>query len=70
MSEDIAYLQPTNVRQIRIPGDVIIGGVFPVHAKSDSPDQPCGVIAETRFIFLNLLKSLPLVIRESECIRT
>uniref|UniRef100_A0A0R3RTD3 G_PROTEIN_RECEP_F3_4 domain-containing protein n=1 Tax=Elaeophora elaphi TaxID=1147741 RepID=A0A0R3RTD3_9BILA len=48
MSEDVTYLQPTNVRQIRIPGDVIIGGVFPVHAKSDSPDQPCGVIAETR----------------------
>ncbi|VDK28151.1 unnamed protein product [Gongylonema pulchrum] len=48
MSEDAAYLQSANVRQIRIPGDVIIGGVFPVHAKGDSPDQPCGVIAETR----------------------
>ncbi|VBB26288.1 unnamed protein product [Acanthocheilonema viteae] len=48
MSEDVAYLQSTNVRHIRIPGDVIIGGVFPVHSKSDSPDQPCGVIAETR----------------------
>ncbi|VDO27430.1 unnamed protein product [Onchocerca flexuosa] len=50
MSEDVAFLQPTNVRQLKIPGDVIIGGVFPVHAKSDSPDQPCGVIAETRGI--------------------
>uniref|UniRef100_A0A7I4NN29 G_PROTEIN_RECEP_F3_4 domain-containing protein n=1 Tax=Brugia malayi TaxID=6279 RepID=A0A7I4NN29_BRUMA len=48
MSEDMTYLQPTNMRQIRIPGDVIIGGVFPVHAKSGSPDQPCGIIAETR----------------------
>ncbi|KAM3725965.1 putative metabotropic glutamate receptor [Dirofilaria immitis] len=48
MSENVTYLQSTNVRQIKIPGDVIIGGVFPVHAKSDSPDQPCGVIAETR----------------------
>uniref|UniRef100_A0A0N5AI31 G_PROTEIN_RECEP_F3_4 domain-containing protein n=1 Tax=Syphacia muris TaxID=451379 RepID=A0A0N5AI31_9BILA len=37
-----------HVRQIRIPGDIIIGGVFPVHTKSVVVDQPCGVIAETR----------------------
>ncbi|CAG9539662.1 unnamed protein product [Cercopithifilaria johnstoni] len=48
MFEDATYLQPATVRQIRVPGDIIIGGVFPVHAKSDSPDQPCGDIAETR----------------------
>uniref|UniRef100_A0A915PFX1 G-protein coupled receptors family 3 profile domain-containing protein n=1 Tax=Setaria digitata TaxID=48799 RepID=A0A915PFX1_9BILA len=48
MFEDVSYLQSTSMRQIKVPGDVIIGGVFPVHAKSDSPDHPCGAIAETR----------------------
>ncbi|KHN85912.1 putative metabotropic glutamate receptor mgl-1 [Toxocara canis] len=49
VSDDHSYLSQTgHVRQIRIPGDVIIGGVFPVHAKANSPDQPCGVITETR----------------------
>ncbi|VDK43789.1 unnamed protein product [Anisakis simplex] len=49
VSEDHTYLSQSNhVRQLRIPGDVIIGGVFPVHAKANSPDQPCGVITETR----------------------
>ncbi|VDN53509.1 unnamed protein product, partial [Dracunculus medinensis] len=38
------------IRQLRISGDIIIGGVFPVHAKPDSPDQICGPIAETRGI--------------------
>lgn len=37
-----------HVRQIRVPGDIIIGGVFPVHTKSVAVDHPCGVIAETR----------------------
>ncbi|CAB3410303.1 unnamed protein product [Caenorhabditis bovis] len=36
------------VRQIRIPGDILIGGVFPVHSKSLNGDEPCGDIAETR----------------------
>ncbi|WKY15016.1 hypothetical protein Q1695_000493 [Nippostrongylus brasiliensis] len=35
-------------RQIRVAGDVILGGVFPVHTKSNNPDEPCGEIAETR----------------------
>ncbi|VDK76861.1 unnamed protein product [Litomosoides sigmodontis] len=48
VSEDVSFLQPTNARQVRVPGDVIIGGIFPVHTKSDSLDQPCGAIAETR----------------------
>ncbi|CAD6188743.1 unnamed protein product [Caenorhabditis auriculariae] len=39
---------PPKVRQIRIPGDILIGGVFPVHTKSQSGDEPCGEIAETR----------------------
>uniref|UniRef100_A0A1I7XER0 ANF_receptor domain-containing protein n=1 Tax=Heterorhabditis bacteriophora TaxID=37862 RepID=A0A1I7XER0_HETBA len=39
---------PSKVRQIRIAGDLMIGGVFPVHTKSQSPDEPCGEIAETR----------------------
>lgn len=57
MSNDDTCLQSPNIRQIKIPGDIIIGGVFSVHAKSDSPDQPCGVIAETQFVSLNFLKS-------------
>ncbi|VDN05716.1 unnamed protein product [Thelazia callipaeda] len=48
MSDTVSHAQLTNVRQIKIPGDVIIGGVFPVHAKSESADDPCGIIAETR----------------------
>jgi hypothetical protein len=40
------------VRQIRIPGDVIIGGVFPVHQKARAgargDGEPCGEITETR----------------------
>ncbi|VDM61729.1 unnamed protein product [Angiostrongylus costaricensis] len=36
------------VRQIRIAGDLMLGGVFPVHTKSQNPDEPCGEIAETR----------------------
>ncbi|KAL3078915.1 hypothetical protein niasHS_014697 [Heterodera schachtii] len=40
--------QPTeNMRQLRIPGDLIIGGVFPVHAKGGGT-SPCGEIFETR----------------------
>uniref|UniRef100_A0A914DR92 G-protein coupled receptors family 3 profile domain-containing protein n=1 Tax=Acrobeloides nanus TaxID=290746 RepID=A0A914DR92_9BILA len=38
------------VRQLRLPGDLIIGGVFPVHGKSNQPGQPCGEIFETRGI--------------------
>lgn len=41
----------TNVRQLRISGDLIIGGVFPVHAKGNS-GSPCGEIFETRFFKL------------------
>nr|CAD2122181.1 unnamed protein product [Meloidogyne enterolobii] len=37
-----------NVRQLRIPGDLIIGGVFPVHAKGSGGISPCGEIFETR----------------------
>jgi hypothetical protein len=41
--------QPSeNVRQLRIPGDLIIGGVFPVHAKGGGGTSPCGEIFETR----------------------
>lgn len=36
-----------NMRQLRIPGDLIIGGVFPVHAKGGG-SSPCGEIFETR----------------------
>ncbi|KAI6177304.1 G-PROTEIN-RECEP-F3-4 domain-containing protein [Aphelenchoides bicaudatus] len=37
------------IRQLRIPGDLIIGGVFPVHAKGSlKSGQPCGEISETR----------------------
>uniref|UniRef100_A0A183BM47 G_PROTEIN_RECEP_F3_4 domain-containing protein n=1 Tax=Globodera pallida TaxID=36090 RepID=A0A183BM47_GLOPA len=36
-----------NMRQLRIPGDLIIGGVFPVHAKGGGT-SPCGEIFETR----------------------
>uniref|UniRef100_A0AC35GRS0 G-protein coupled receptors family 3 profile domain-containing protein n=1 Tax=Panagrolaimus sp. PS1159 TaxID=55785 RepID=A0AC35GRS0_9BILA len=50
--EDSNYLLSQNqVRQLRIPGDLIIGGVFPVHAKSNIPGgPPCGEIFETRGI--------------------
>ncbi|KAF7638281.1 G_PROTEIN_RECEP_F3_4 domain-containing protein [Meloidogyne graminicola] len=37
-----------NIRQLRIPGDLIIGGVFPVHAKGSGGISPCGEIFETR----------------------
>ncbi|KAK0397750.1 hypothetical protein QR680_002252 [Steinernema hermaphroditum] len=48
--DDPSYLSSHgHVRNIRIPGDLIIGGVFPVHAKADNPEgHPCGEIAETR----------------------
>lgn len=26
----------------RVPGDVILGGLFPVHEKSERPELPCG----------------------------
>ena len=26
----------------RVAGDVILGGLFPVHEKSENPDQSCG----------------------------
>ncbi|EYB97842.1 hypothetical protein Y032_0136g1956 [Ancylostoma ceylanicum] len=46
---DGSDLAPSNkVRQIRIAGDLMLGGVFPVHTKSQNPDEPCGEIAETR----------------------
>ncbi|KAE9551725.1 hypothetical protein FO519_005058 [Halicephalobus sp. NKZ332] len=50
--EDSSFLLSQNhVRQLRIPGDLIIGGVFPVHAKSNVPGgPPCGEIFETRGI--------------------
>uniref|UniRef100_A0A1I7ZAK5 ANF_receptor domain-containing protein n=1 Tax=Steinernema glaseri TaxID=37863 RepID=A0A1I7ZAK5_9BILA len=50
--DDPSYLSSHgHVRNIRIPGDLIIGGVFPVHAKDDSPDgHPCGEIAETSYL--------------------
>ncbi|CAI5454294.1 unnamed protein product [Caenorhabditis angaria] len=38
---------PQKLTYIRIPGDIIIGGVFPVHSKSSNGDD-CGEIAETR----------------------
>ncbi|CAP23141.1 LOW QUALITY PROTEIN: Protein CBR-MGL-1, partial [Caenorhabditis briggsae] len=46
--EPIDLAPPPKVRQIRIPGDILIGGVFPVHSKSLNGDEPCGEIAETR----------------------
>ncbi|PAV78727.1 hypothetical protein WR25_19872 [Diploscapter pachys] len=36
------------VHQIRIPGDILLGGVFPVHTKISNDEDPCGEIAETR----------------------
>ncbi|PAV85307.1 hypothetical protein WR25_13098 isoform B [Diploscapter pachys] len=36
------------VHQIRIPGDILLGGVFPVHTKASHGEDPCGEIAETR----------------------
>ncbi|VDK64494.1 unnamed protein product [Cylicostephanus goldi] len=46
---DGSDLAPSHkVRQIRIAGDLMLGGVFPVHTKSQNPDEPCGEIAETR----------------------
>lgn len=39
----------SNVRQLLIPGDLIIGGVFPVHSKGNFGNKPCGEIFETRF---------------------
>uniref|UniRef100_A0AC35U3M6 Poly(A)-specific ribonuclease n=1 Tax=Rhabditophanes sp. KR3021 TaxID=114890 RepID=A0AC35U3M6_9BILA len=36
------------IRQIRIDGDLILGGVFPVHEKSKTTDNPCGELWETR----------------------
>ncbi|CAJ0935564.1 unnamed protein product, partial [Mesorhabditis belari] len=38
-----------DVRHISIPGDLILGGVFPVHWKAENKDghDPCGSIAET-----------------------
>ncbi|KAI6218429.1 G-PROTEIN-RECEP-F3-4 domain-containing protein [Aphelenchoides besseyi] len=36
-----------SIRQIRIPGDLILGGVFPVHAKG-TLESSCGEISETR----------------------
>ncbi|EFP04998.1 CRE-MGL-1 protein [Caenorhabditis remanei] len=47
-AETISLAPPAKVRQIRIPGDILIGGVFPVHSKSLNGDEPCGEIAETR----------------------
>ncbi|EGT32042.1 hypothetical protein CAEBREN_32631 [Caenorhabditis brenneri] len=47
-AESINLAPPPKVRQIRIPGDILIGGVFPVHSKSLNGDEPCGEIAETR----------------------
>ena len=41
------------VHQIRIPGDILLGGVFPVHAKASDGEDPCGEIAETRLFFFN-----------------
>ncbi|CEF60191.1 Metabotropic glutamate receptor 3 [Strongyloides ratti] len=38
------------IRQILIDGDIILGGVFPVHGKSSSENYPCGDIYETRGI--------------------
>lgn len=46
--QDVHMFKPSNVRQLRIPGDLIIGGVFPVHAKGNSGGSPCGEIFETR----------------------
>ncbi|CAD5222740.1 unnamed protein product [Bursaphelenchus xylophilus] len=37
-----------HIKQLRIPGDLIIGGVFPVHAKGPQGGGPCGEISETR----------------------
>lgn len=42
-----------SIRQLRIPGDIIIGGVFPVHSKGAiKSGQPCGQISETRLEFI------------------
>ncbi|CAI4233225.1 unnamed protein product [Auanema sp. JU1783] len=46
--EQTDLIQQPKIRQIRIPGDIIIGGVFPVHSTSNNPEDPCGEIAETR----------------------
>ncbi|KAI1732138.1 receptor family ligand binding region domain-containing protein [Ditylenchus destructor] len=46
--EEANVFGPSHVRQLRIPGDLIIGGVFPVHAKGSSGGSPCGEIFETR----------------------
>ncbi|KAH7732252.1 metabotropic glutamate receptor 3-like protein [Aphelenchoides avenae] len=43
-------ISQSHVRQLRIPGDLIIGGVFPVHAKGEPGGPPCGEIFETRGI--------------------
>lgn len=50
LSRIIAFIH--QIRQIRIAGDLILGGVFPVHSMSNNPEEPCGEIAEARYFHL------------------
>ncbi len=40
----------TNVRQMKIEGQLIFGGLFPLHKKTSNPAKPCGEIFPTRGI--------------------
>ena len=59
-----------NVRQLRIPGDLIIGGVFPVHAKGGG-SSPCGEIFETRGVHRveAFLYALDMINQQSDFLR-